>query len=523
MLREWTGRMLRGAGRRPALPLALALMCGWLSGPVRAGSPARRVTEQPVPAAESGEALGPLSDPGSAGQLPWEDAERVSADPLLRDYPLYGVASHFAAQVYAAPDERGLVAGYVRRGTLVRAQRGLPGRGCDSQWHALFGGGYVCAGRGFALGEEPMSFPAAPPVAIWDALPYTYIKAKERDVALYSRAPLPDEELEAKARIAESHGSGKPPMLSSQLRPLILARATALAKAKKIKGPQRPLPPLPLALPEAVRMLLQPGFYLSVDTREAPQESGFIRTVRGDFVRLSEEVRVVSSTWHGDVLGQPLRGEVALVAQPKAYAFRRDVLSGELIQTDALRPLEALQLDSELVVRKGRRYRVALDGRVVQEDALRFLPLTERPKLVPSKARWISVSLERQTLVAYEGAQPVFATLVSTGKQGHDTQAGVFRIQSKHISTTMDGEAAGDEDAYSIEDVPYVMYFNGSIALHAAFWHEKFGRVRSHGCVNLAPLDARWLFNWASPVLPAGFHGVIADGTHPGTFVSVAP
>src|SRR4029077_4003162 len=137
-------------------------------------------------------------------------------------------------------------------------------------------------------------------------------------------------------------------------------------------------------------------------------------------------------------------------------AFRRDVLSGELIQAEPLRPLEALQLDSEVVVRKGHRYRVALDGRVVQEDTLRFLPVTERPKLVPSKARWISISLERQTLVAYEGAQPVFATLVSTGKQGHDTPSGVFRIQSKHISTTMDGEAAGDEDAYSIEDVPYV-------------------------------------------------------------------
>src|SRR3954468_24232304 len=105
MLREWTVRMLRGARGRPALPLALALLCGSLSGPVRAGSPARSV--RPVPAADSGEVvrldvaaserLGPGSDPGSTGLVPWDDAERVSADPLLRDYPLYGVASHFAA------------------------------------------------------------------------------------------------------------------------------------------------------------------------------------------------------------------------------------------------------------------------------------------------------------------------------------------------------------------------------------------------------------------------------------------
>jgi hypothetical protein len=48
-------------------------------------------------------------------------------------------------------------------------------------------------------------------------------------------------------------------------------------------------------------------------------------------------------------------------------------------------------------------------------------------------------------------------------------------------------------------DVPYVMYFRGSYSLHAAFWHNNFGYRLSHGCVNLAPLDARWVFMWASP------------------------
>ncbi|HKU45165.1 MAG TPA: L,D-transpeptidase [Polyangiales bacterium] len=527
MLRESSAKELRKGYVRPLLPLALGLLCCWLGGPVRAGSPERPRDTTALSAAEGGEAnvLGPASDPGSGGLAPWNDPERSSTDPLA-DYPLYGVASYFAAQVYSAPDERGLVAGYLRRGTLVRAKRGVPGKGCETEWHALFGGGFACAGRGFALGEEPLSFPAAPSVAVWDALPYPYAKARDRDIALYSRAPLPDDELQAKARIDEAHKSGKPPLLAAQLRALAVARAAALKAAKKpARGqpPLPPLPPLPLALPEAVRMLLQPGFYLSIDPREPPSESGFVRTVRGDFVRLSDEVRVVASTWHGDVLPQALRGEVALVAQPKAVSYRRNVLSGELVQAEALRPLEALQLEPEPLVRKGRRYRVALDGRVVSEDALRFLPVTERPKLIPSKARWISISLERQTLVAYEGARPVFATLVSTGKAGHDTPSGVFRIQSKHVSTTMDGEAAGDEDAYSIEDVPYVMYFSGSVALHAAFWHEKFGKVRSHGCVNLTPLDARWLFHWASPILPAGFHGVVADAQRPGTFVSVAP
>jgi lipoprotein-anchoring transpeptidase ErfK/SrfK len=67
------------------------------------------------------------------------------------------------------------------------------------------------------------------------------------------------------------------------------------------------------------------------------------------------------------------------------------------------------------------------------------------------------------------------------------------------------------------------MYFSGSVALHAAFWHEKFGRVRSHGCVNLAPMDAHWLFDWAGPRLPVGWHGVLSTAEQPGTFVVIAP
>ena len=65
------------------------------------------------------------------------------------------------------------------------------------------------------------------------------------------------------------------------------------------------------------------------------------------------------------------------------------------------------------------------------------------------------------------------------------------------------------------------MYFQGSYALHAAFWHDRFGAVRSHGCVNLAPADAHFLFRWAGPVLPNGWHGVIATKDNPGTFLLV--
>jgi hypothetical protein len=155
-------------------------------------------------------------------------------------------------------------------------------------------------------------------------------------------------------------------------------------------------------------------------------------------------------------------------------------------------------------------------------------PLPPPKDLLPNE-KWVDVNLTTQTLVAFEGEKPVFATVVSTGKKdrqnpdkskNHETRAGIFRIREKHIAATMDGDVASD-GPYSIEDVPWIMYFNGSIALHGAFWHTNFGNTKSHGCVNMSPLDARAMFAWTDPQLPEGWHGVWATPEHPGTRVIV--
>jgi len=149
------------------------------------------------------------------------------------------------------------------------------------------------------------------------------------------------------------------------------------------------------------------------------------------------------------------------------------------------------------------------------------------PPDTPQEEKWIDVDVTRQLLVAYEGKKPVYATLISSGKRNpvdpekdHPTPPGTYRIREKHVSATMDGDVAAD-GPYSIEDVPWVMYFQGSYALHAAFWHSAFGHTRSHGCVNMAPLDARELFFWTEPHLPSGWHGVYASDQAPGTRVVV--
>jgi len=140
------------------------------------------------------------------------------------------------------------------------------------------------------------------------------------------------------------------------------------------------------------------------------------------------------------------------------------------------------------------------------------------PDHVHEHDKWIDVNLRRQTLVAFEGPTPVFATLVSSGRNEHETPPGSFRIREKHISATMDADTAAD-GPYSIEDVPYIEYFNAGYALHGAFWHAQFGSVKSHGCVNLSPADAKAVFGWTDPILPEGWHSVYATKDHPGTRV----
>jgi hypothetical protein len=231
---------------------------------------------------------------------------------------------------------------------------------------------------------------------------------------------------------------------------------------------------------------------------------------------------VVPPAAPGVVLDSATDLPIAIAPRAGAKLLARDVATGALqpiataLPRFAVVPLGAARADLG-----GRSYRATRDGEFVSEPQFRIAERTTRPPLVPKTARWIHVNLEQQTLVAYEGSRAVFATLVSSGKEGFETPRGLFRIFAKHVSATMDG-LAGNDDAYSIEDVPWTMYFQGNYALHAAFWHDKFGTVHSHGCVNMAPADAHWLFRWSTPVLPSGWHGVIADNhTNAGTFVFV--
>lgn len=112
--------------------------------------------------------------------------------------------------------------------------------------------------------------------------------------------------------------------------------------------------------------------------------------------------------------------------------------------------------------------------------------------------RWISIDLYNQTLAAYEDGRLVFAALVATGSGELYSDPGLYYIYEKRELEQMQGSYTSDRsDFYSLEGVPWTMYYNHAQAIHGIYWPASLGFTQSHGCVNMFPGDAHWLFNWA--------------------------
>jgi hypothetical protein len=510
---------------------ALALLPQSASHQIRIGHEASSRVDRPESARAvlSAPTSGPVGSAAARTESNYATDPQPGADHVERDFPLHALALAVYAAVYSEPSEKANVFGYVRRGGRLRAQDGIPGSGCPTAWHAVLGGGFVCEGRAFAIGATAPEINGMPePPAMDEALPYAYTKTNGPDLPLFAHTPSPQEEQSVMGLIATARAAhltlltGEPPPKIKLPPPKPGKRG---AKPAALTRPETPaaLSGRSLRLPELVRRLLQPGYYVSLDGRELDEQGrALLRTVRGDRFRDVAQTAVPVSILHGTLVEPGERHSLGFVYRTGAYSYIRDALTGLIKRGERLQMMQPLRLNDEVVPSRFGPLRIADDGELVQAEALRIVPNLPRPAYVPAGARYIAVQLSTQTLVAYDAGKPVFATLVSSGKPGHDTPTGIYRIQNKHIATTMDGEAGTDED-YSIEDVAWTMYFAGGLALHAAFWHQGFGRTHSHGCVNLAPLDARWLFEWSGPNLPLGFHGVSSTRENPGTFVVIAP
>jgi lipoprotein-anchoring transpeptidase ErfK/SrfK len=133
----------------------------------------------------------------------------------------------------------------------------------------------------------------------------------------------------------------------------------------------------------------------------------------------------------------------------------------------------------------------------------------------------IEVRLKDQMVLAYEKDNLVYAARASTGgrlRSGtYTTPDGEFITFHKRPSRHM---AAGDiaSSGFDLPGVPWVLYITQSgISFHGTYWHNDYGRPRSHGCINLTPQAAKWLFRWTTPTVPFdkeyvyGFAGTKVD------------
>ncbi len=298
------------------------------------------------------------------------------------------------------------------------------------------------------------------------------------------------------------------------------------AVAKTTPTPAEPVaePPPPVKLPfNPETPWLEKGFFVSLGEKVRDEGKTWWHTARGAYVDTAHAYKYDAKDFSGVELG-PDSGFPFGYAMVKAAKVHELLPDGTLKVTGVLERRTFVDLTEEIEV-GGKSYMMTVDGSLLRKKDLRMAQPQPVPEGIEPWERWVDVSLAKQILVAYEGDHPVYVTLVSTGREGteeepFDTPPGRYRIRSKHVSSTMDGPTL-NEGNYSIQDVPWAMYFEGSYALHGAFWHNSFGRVRSHGCVNLGPTDARWLFMWTTPFLPEGWHGVHAHEGSPGTTVVV--
>jgi len=145
----------------------------------------------------------------------------------------------------------------------------------------------------------------------------------------------------------------------------------------------------------------------------------------------------------------------------------------------------------------------------VPAEHIRLIPDSELAPLsknVPDEEKFVEVRLDDQMVLAYENETLVFATRASTGGRRqsgtYTTPTGDFITFHKRPTRHM---AAGDIAAsgFDLPGVPWVLYITKSgISFHGTYWHNDYGHPRSHGCINLTPQAAKWLYRWTLPTVP---------------------
>jgi hypothetical protein len=138
----------------------------------------------------------------------------------------------------------------------------------------------------------------------------------------------------------------------------------------------------------------------------------------------------------------------------------------------------------------------------VRAEHLRVVPSHEMTSLSPQvEDKRILIELGKQWLTCFEGQDAVFETRIASGMQGMVTPQGTHRVLRKMPTTRMIGGEGNNY--YDLPGIGFVTYFTAKgVAVHGTYWHNDYGRRRSHGCVNVPTAAAQWVYRWTRPDVP---------------------
>ncbi|MEZ4440813.1 MAG: L,D-transpeptidase [Polyangiaceae bacterium] len=430
------------------------------------------------------------------------------------------------------PEPSATILGELALGAQVaRSPEPISKSDCPAGWYAVRPRGFVCA-EGTATVD--LAHPAAkslqPPAD--RAMPYRYARVARGAAVSYAALPTPAEQAEAepkgspRAEEVEKLGlaSNDVPLDGDGL-PTGVAVLTPEGDGVGDDGYRTTaswfatLPTTPLAAGatvatghgEQTRVLKRrSGLALTGATRVDDRLFGI--TSDGRFIPVDRLEPDLGSIWHGERLDQ--------VELPVGFALRSGVGAYHIEKGNVERldedyeQHEAIPINGKFRTIGGVRYYFTKSEHWVRhKDIILLFGRRQFPDWATPEQKWIDVSLANQTLIAWEGHKALFATLISSGadrlgdpQTGPSTMQGVFRLRNKHITRDVDDREVGQ--AYSLGEAPWVLDFAEGFALAGCYWHERFGEARSFHDVALSPIDAHWLWAWAAPEVPEGWHSV---------------
>lgn len=447
----------------------------------------------------------------------------AQVDGVQPDVPKVYVKSRFV-WVWPEPASRKDWIGFLWTGAAVplKSTTPIPGPGCKA-YYEIQPQGFVCAdGTRATLDPEDPAYQAVLPYAPKVSSPNPHRYGESIGLVRYFQAPTPE------------HQRKRENDLTSHLRDVDAARAGPVPKRLAAVDLSLPtaegfvFPELPRTVFDD-RRYLKPRSTVAFSTEARFGDRGFLLTADYTWVPKDRVKPYPEIEFRGLRLGVDAKLPLAFFRKKDRPMYARSE-DGSFEATSRVFPrLSHVELTGRKERWKDHRYLETREPGVwLREiDASVPNPRSKTPWGAPldqedttgrapkgGRGTWIEISIEGGWLLAFEGTRAVYATLMSPGRGGAarpdtdplDTSAspvGVYPISGKLITATM---VAPGELVHS--DVPFAQNIVGPYALHGAYWHDNWGNPQSGGCINLAPTDAKWMFDFTEPKVPEGWHAV---------------